>query len=211
MKQEISNAVIRRLPKYLRYLTGLENRGVERISSQQLGELTGFTASQIRQDFNHFGGFGQQGYGYNVKFLKEEIARIIGLNQPKRIAIVGLGHLGTALANNGILNEESFRLTALFDKNPEVIGTEMAGIRISDVSEMSKVVREKKIDILTVTTPRSVAQAVVDEAVQAGVRGIWNFALLDLVLPKGVALENVHLRESLFTLDYYMSNGGKEE
>ncbi|MCI6660118.1 redox-sensing transcriptional repressor Rex [Peptoniphilaceae bacterium SGI.137] len=211
MKQEISNAVIRRLPKYLRYLTGLENRGVERISSQQLGELTGFTASQIRQDFNHFGGFGQQGYGYNVKFLKEEIARIIGLNQPKRIAIVGLGHLGTALANNGILNEESFRLTALFDKNPEVIGTEMAGIRISDVSEMSKVIREKKIDILTVTTPRSVAQAVVDEAVQAGVRGIWNFALLDLVLPKGVALENVHLRESLFTLDYYMSNGGKEE
>lgn len=199
MKQEISNAVIRRLPKYLRYLTGLENRGVERISSQQLGELTGFTASQIRQDFNHFGGFGQQGYGYNVKFLKEEIARIIGLNQPKRIAIVGLGHLGTALANNGILNEESFRLTALFDKNPEVIGTEMAGIRISDVSEMSKVIREKKIDILTVTTPRSVAQAVVDEAVQAGVRGIWNFALLDLVLPKGVALENVHLRESLFT------------
>ncbi|MDD7433435.1 MAG: redox-sensing transcriptional repressor Rex [Peptoniphilaceae bacterium] len=211
MKQEISNAVIRRLPKYLRYLTGLENRGVERISSQQLGELTGFTASQIRQDFNHFGGFGQQGYGYNVKFLKEEIARIIGLNQPKRIAIVGLGHLGTALANNGILNEESFRLTALFDKNPEVIGTEMAGIRISDVSEMSKVIRERKIDILTVTTPRSVAQAVVDEAVQAGVRGIWNFALLDLVLPKGVALENVHLRESLFTLDYYMSNGGKEE
>ena len=211
MKQEISNAVIRRLPKYLRYLTGLENRGVERFSSQQLGELTGFTASQIRQDFNHFGGFGQQGYGYNVKFLKEEIARIIGLNQPKRIAIVGLGHLGTALANNGILNEESFRLTALFDKNPEVIGTEMAGIRISDVSEMSKVIREKKIDILTVTTPRSVAQAVVDEAVQAGVRGIWNFALLDLVLPKGVALENVHLRESLFTLDYYMSNGGKEE
>lgn len=211
MKQEISNAVIRRLPKYLRYLTGLENRGVERISSQQLGELTGFTASQIRQDFNHFGGFGQQGYGYNVKFLKEEIARIIGLNQPKRIAIVGLGHLGTALANNGILNEESFRLTALFDKNPEVIGTEMAGIRISDVSEMSKVIRERKIDILTVTTPRSVAQAVVDEAVQAGVRGIWNFALLDLVLPKGVVLENVHLRESLFTLDYYMSNGGKEE
>ncbi|MCI6156613.1 MAG: redox-sensing transcriptional repressor Rex [Peptoniphilaceae bacterium] len=211
MKQEISNAVIRRLPKYLRYLTGLENRGIERISSQQLGELTGFTASQIRQDFNHFGGFGQQGYGYNVKFLKEEIARIIGLHQPKRIAIVGLGHLGTALANNGILNEESFRLTALFDKNPEVIGTEMAGIRVSDVSEMSKVIRERKIDILTVTTPRSVAQAVVDEAVQAGVRGIWNFALLDLVLPKGVALENVHLRESLFTLDYYMSNGGKEE
>ena len=206
MKKAISSAVIRRLPKYLRYLTALHEQGEERISSQKLSVITGFTASQIRQDLNHFGGFGQQGYGYNVQSLREQIIHIIGLDRPHRVAIAGAGHLGVALANADIFNENRFHLEALFDIRPECIGKQIAGAEVYSVSEMETVLREKQIEILTITTPRDVAQELADRAVEAGVRGIWNYALTDLHLPHGIVLEHVYLNESLFTLVYYMGN-----
>lgn len=206
MKKAISSAVIRRLPKYLRYLTALHEQGRERISSQKLSEITGFTASQIRQDLNHFGGFGQQGYGYNVESLREQIIHIIGLDQPHRVAIAGAGHLGVALANSDLFKENHFRLEALFDIRPECVGQCIAGAEVYSIERMEAVLRERQIDILTITTPRDVAQELADRAVEAGVRGIWNYAQTDLHLPHGVVLENVYLKESLFTLVYYMGN-----
>lgn len=206
MKKAISSAVIRRLPKYLRYLSALHEQGEERISSQKLSEITGFTASQIRQDLNHFGGFGQQGYGYNVASLREQLIHIIGLDHPHRVAIAGAGHLGVALANSDLFKENHFRLEALFDVRPDCIGQHIAGAEIYAVTQMEEVLREREIEILTITTPRDVAQGLANRAVDAGVRAIWNYAQADLHLPHGVVLENVYLHESLFTLVYYMGN-----
>lgn len=206
MEKAISGAVIRRLPKYLRYLIALHEQGVERISSQKLSDITGFTASQIRQDLNHFGGFGQQGYGYNVESLREQITRIIGLHQEHHVAIAGAGHLGVALANSDLFKENHLHLEALFDVNEAMIGKTIAGAPVLSVDAMEKTIAEKQIDILTITTPRLVAQSVADRAVEAGVSGIWNYAQTDLRLPHGVVLENVYLNESLFSLIYYMGN-----
>ncbi len=206
MDKAISSAVIRRLPKYLRYLTGLEENGIERISSQKLSEITGFTASQIRQDLNHFGGFGQQGYGYNVHTLREQIVRIIGIDRGFRIAIAGAGHLGVALANSVLFRENRFQLVSMFDIDPHVIGTKIGEVQVEPVDRMEEILRKQKIDILTITTPRRSAQELADTAVRAGVHGIWNYAQVDLKLPENVVLENVYLKESLHTLVYYMGN-----
>lgn len=202
----ISNAVIRRLPKYLRYLTTLTEQGVERISSQKLSEITGFTASQIRQDLNHFGGFGQQGYGYNVQMLREQIVRIIGLNHIHRVAIAGAGHLGVALANSRLFKENRFDLVALFDVKPDLVGSDIDGVPIKHIETLEETIQEEKVDILTITTPRIVAQDIANRAVSAGVKGVWNYAQVDLKLPKKVVLENVYLKESLHSLVYYMGN-----
>ncbi|MDD7593798.1 MAG: redox-sensing transcriptional repressor Rex [Peptoniphilaceae bacterium] len=202
----ISNAVIRRLPKYLRYLTTLTEQGVERISSQKLSEITGFTASQIRQDLNHFGGFGQQGYGYNVQTLHDEIVKIIGLNRIHRVAIAGAGHLGVALANSRLFRENRFHLVAIFDVEPEVVGQDIGGVPVKHIDTLEETIKEERVDIFTITTPKDVAQDIANRAVNAGVKGIWNYAQVDLKLPKKVVLENVYLNESLHSLVYYMGN-----
>lgn len=208
MKNEkaISSAVIRRLPKYYRYLGMIMDRGIVRISSQNLSEITGFTASQIRQDLNHFGGFGQQGYGYNVEDLREQLAEIIGLDKKYNIAVVGAGNMGRALCNYRGFEDTGFHIVAVYDNNPDLIGTSINGIKVYDVAEVTNSIKKKKIDIIALTTPKGVSQELADEISEAGVKGIWNFAPIDLRVPDGVVLENVHLDESLHALTYYIGN-----
>lgn len=206
MIKKIPKAVVRRLTKYYRYLTELQQKGVERVSSAELSRITGFTASQIRQDLNHFGGFGQQGFGYRVASLKDQVATILGLNRGEKLAIVGIGHLGKAIANSQLFTNRGYRLAALFDSSPDKIGKSLRGIEIIDVKDLEETCRKLEINILTITTPPEHAQEVAEAAARAGIQGIWNFAYSDLVLPKGVVIENVSLEESLHTLTYYIHN-----
>ncbi|KGG81237.1 redox-sensing transcriptional repressor Rex [Caloranaerobacter azorensis] len=201
---KVSMAVIRRLPKYYRYLGELMENEVKRISSQQLSQLTGFTASQIRQDLNNFGGFGQQGYGYNVEDLHNQLGKILGLNRVYNTVIIGAGNLGHAIANYRSFEEEGFKVKAIFDVEPEVIGTEIRGIKVRDVKELEDFIKENQIDIGIICTPKDVSQEIADKLVNSGVKGIWNFAPKDLKVPDDVVVENVHLNESLFTLSYML-------
>lgn len=208
MKREhrVSIAVIKRLPKYYRYLGMIADKGIIRISSQELSNITGLTASQIRQDLNHFGGFGQQGYGYNVEELRGEIERIIGINRDYNAIVVGAGNIGHALAQYKKFEGLGFKIKALFDQSPDRIGEKVDGIPVLSIGEMASYIKKEKIDILVITVPANVAQSVADIGVDSGIKGIWNFAPIDLKVPDDVIVENVHLNESLFTLTYYMNN-----
>lgn len=196
--------VIRRLPRYRRYLADLEKRGVERVSSGTLSEILGYTASQIRQDLNNFGGFGQQGYGYKVADLKAGIDAILGLGESYRIAIVGIGNLGHAVSNYLHRYLDDFVVTALFDINPALIGSEIAGIKIRNANELDAYLAENPIDIGVIMTNKDAAQGVADSFVEGGVRGIWNFATIDLSVPDSVCLRNEHLSDGLHELVYYI-------
>ncbi|MDR5659815.1 redox-sensing transcriptional repressor Rex [Serpentinicella sp. ANB-PHB4] len=202
----ISTAVIRRLPKYHRYLKDLLDREVYRISSKELSVLTGFTASQIRQDLNNFGGFGQQGYGYNVEELYKEIRSIMGLTKTYNTVIVGYGNLGQAIANYTSFEKSGFSLKGLFDTNPEIIGNKVKDIYIHALDEMENFLKNNQIDIAIISTPKAYAQDIATRISKAGVPGIWNFAPVDLKVPEGVIVENVHLSDSLFILSYLISN-----
>ena len=198
MSKEISQAVIRRLPRYYRYLGELLDEGVERISSNDLSHRMKVTASQIRQDLNNFGGFGQQGYGYNVQFLYEEIGKIMGLNTEHRIIIIGAGNLGQALANYVKFEKLGFVITALFDVNPELSGKSVRGIPILMLSELDEYCRTHRVDIAALTMPKSKADSIASKLVDLGIRAIWNFAHVDLEIPnKDVVVESVHLCDSL--------------
>ena len=198
MSKEISQAVIRRLPRYYRYLGELLDEGVERISSNDLSHRMKVTASQIRQDLNNFGGFGQQGYGYNVQFLYEEIGKIMGLNTEHRIIIIGAGNLGQALANYVKFEKLGFVITALFDINPELSGKSVRGIPILMLSELDEYCRTHRVDIAALTMPKSKADSIASKLVDLGIRAIWNFAHVDLEIPnKDVVVESVHLSDSL--------------
>ena len=210
MSKEISQAVIRRLPRYYRYLGELLDEGVERISSNDLSHRMKVTASQIRQDLNNFGGFGQQGYGYNVQFLYEEIGKIMGLNTEHRIIIIGAGNLGQALANYVKFEKLGFVITALFDVNPELSGKSVRGIPILMLSELDEYCRTHRVDIAALTMPKSKADSIASKLVDLGIRAIWNFAHVDLDTPDGVIVENVHLSESLMTLSYNLSQYRQE-
>lgn len=201
-EKEISQAVIGRLPRYFRYLGELKNEGVERISSQELSELMKVTASQIRQDFNNFGGFGQQGYGYNVEYLYQEIGRILGLDRTHRFIIIGAGNLGQALG--GYLNFErrGFIFSGMFDKNPDLVGKEVRGIRVQPMEEMEQFIRDNDVDIAVLTIPKTSAVEVAERLVHIGIRAIWNFAHVDLNVPEGIQVESVHLSDSLMKLSY---------
>ena len=183
MSKEISQAVIRRLPRYYRYLGELLDEGVERISSNDLSHRMKVTASQIRQDLNNFGGFGQQGYGYNVQFLYEEIGKIMGLNTEHRIIIIGAGNLGQALANYVKFEKLGFVITALFDVNPELSGKSVRGIPILMLSELDEYCRTHRVDIAALTMPKSKADSIASKLVDLGIRAIWNFAHVDLEIP----------------------------
>lgn len=200
-ENEISLAVIKRLPRYFRYLEELIDSGVERISSGELSRRMNVTASQIRQDLNNFGGFGQQGYGYNVKYLHSEIAKILGIDKIHSIIIVGAGNLGKALANYANLKKR-FVVKAMFDTNEALIGKECRGAVIRPMSEMEAFIKDNNIEILALTIPKGSATEVVQTAIKAGIKGIWNFAHIDLEVPDNVVVENVHLSESLMTLSY---------
>ncbi|MDO4622873.1 MAG: redox-sensing transcriptional repressor Rex [Eubacteriales bacterium] len=202
--REISTAVIKRLPRYYRYLGELSEAGVERISSRELSQQMKVTASQIRQDLNNFGGFGQQGYGYNVQYLREEIARILGLDRTHNMVIIGAGNLGMALANYAKFERNSFRVICLFDSNPELKGKEVRGIPVRMIEELPEFLRENSVEIAALTIPKEYAITTAKILVENGIQAIWNFAHTDLnlVVPKNVAVENVHLSESLMRLSY---------
>ncbi|NLM48594.1 MAG: redox-sensing transcriptional repressor Rex [Epulopiscium sp.] len=195
-------AVIRRLPRYYRYLGELLENGIKRISSKELSERMGVTASQIRQDLNNFGGFGQQGYGYNVEYLYKEIAKILGLDNKYKVIIVGVGNLGQALANYVKFEERGFVLCGLFDVNPRLIGMTIRGIEVKDIDEMEAFVKENKIDIAYLTLPKSKVRKVAEDLASWGVKGLWNFSPVDLDLSSDVIVEDVHLSDSLMTLSY---------
>ena len=213
-EKEISQAVISRLPRYFRYLGELKDAGVERISSQELSELMKVTASQIRQDFNNFGGFGQQGYGYNVEYLYKEIGKILGLDKKHNFIIVGAGNLGRAMGNYMNFERRGFIFRGMFDKNPDLVGRDVRGVKVMPMEEMETFVRENDIDIAVLTIPKTSAEEVANRLAQNGIRAIWNFAHVDLNLPDGIQVENVHLSDSLMKLSYninrYMQEKDKE-
>lgn len=208
-KKEISKAVINRLPRYYRYLGDLLEKDVVRISSKELSEKMKVTASQIRQDLNNFGGFGQQGYGYNVEYLHSEIGKILGLDTKYSLIIIGAGNLGQALANYVDFERRGFFVKAIFDISPKLIGTDIRGIPIKSNDELESYIENNKVDIAAITVPKTKAPQIAAELVKWGVKGIWNFAPTDLNLPKDVTVENVHLADSLMKLSYRLS--GKEE
>lgn len=203
---KVSITVVKRLPKYYRYLGMIASKGIIRVSSHELSEITGLTASQIRQDLNHFGGFGQQGYGYNVEELRGEIEKIIGINRNYEAIIVGFGNIGQAIFKYHGFKEAGFRTGAIFDHNPNTIGTMIDDITIRDVATLADYMKEYQPDIGVLAIPAKATQEVADVLCEGGIRGIWNFAPIDLKLPKDIVLENVHLDESLYTLTYYMNN-----
>jgi redox-sensing transcriptional repressor len=208
-KKEISKAVINRLPRYYRYLGDLLEKDVVRISSKELSEKMKVTASQIRQDLNNFGGFGQQGYGYNVEYLHSEIGKILGLDTKYNVIIIGAGNLGQALANYADFERRGFFVKAIFDVNPKLIGTQIRGALIRNMEEIEGYILENKVDIAAITVPKSKAPQIATDLVKWGIKGIWNFAPTDLNLPKEVTVENVHLIDSLMKLSYRLS--GKED
>lgn len=202
--KNISMAVIRRLPKYYRYLGDLLNKDVQRISSKELSEIIGFTASQIRQDLNNFGGFGQQGYGYNIEALHAEIGKILGLDKKYNAILVGAGNLGQAIANYSGFRKAGFEIKGLFDANPKIIGLKIRDFEILDSDEIEEFVKSNNIDIAILCIPKNGVQDIADRLVSVGIKGIWNFAPIDLKVPSNIIVENVNLTESLFTLSYLM-------
>lgn len=204
-KRDISMAVIKRLPKYYRHLAELLRNDVDRISSKELSDKIGFTASQIRQDFNCFGGFGQQGYGYNVKELYNEIGKILGTDKEYNTIIVGAGNIGQAIANYSRFEKVGFNLKGIFDTNPKLIGVRIKDIEIEDVDNIEAFLAKNSVDIGIICVPANTAQKIADLFVTNGIKGIWNFAPVDLDVPEDVSVENVHLLESMLTLVYLMN------
>ena len=208
--KQISKAVIKRLPRYYRYLGELLEDNVERISSNDLSKKMRVTASQIRQDLNNFGGFGQQGYGYNVKYLYTEIGKILGLDIVHPMIIVGAGNLGQALANYVEFEKRGFKLVGIFDVNPVLEGIAVRGIEIQMISDLPFFMKENNIEIAILTLPKKKARDMAEILIENGIKAIWNFAHIDLDTPDDVIVENVHLSESLMTLSYNLSQYRQE-
>lgn len=204
-EKNISMAVIRRLPKYYRYLKELLDKDIHRISSKELSNITGFTASQIRQDLNNFGGFGQQGYGYKVSALYDEIGIILGLNKVYTAIVIGAGNLGQAIGNYAGFKNSAFNIKALFDSNKDIIGKNIREFEVLDSKNIKEFIKENNVDIAILCIPKDGAQEIANELVEAGVKGIWNFAPTDLEVPDNVVVENVNITESLFTLSYLIN------
>lgn len=201
-EKDISQAVVGRLPRYLRYLGELKEAGVERISSQELSKLMKGTASQIRQDFNHFGGFGQQGYGYNVEYLYDEISKILGLDKEHHFIIIGAGNLGQALANYMNFEKRGFLLKGIFDNDKSLFGKEIRGISVQSTKQVESFVLKNDIDIAVLTIPKDGAIKIAGILEKCGIKAIWNFAHVDLNVSDAILVENVHLSDSLMKLSY---------
>ena len=209
-ERQISKAVIKRLPRYYRYLGEILDSGMERISSGELSSRMKVTASQIRQDLNHFGGFGQQGYGYNVKYLHDEIGKILGLDEIHNMIVIGGGNMGQALSNYTAFDRHGFKIKGIFDVNPELIGKKIRGIEIYPITALKEFVKTEKIEIAALTLPKAAAPEMADILVSCGIKALWNFAHTDLNVPKDVVVENVHLYDSLLRLSYNLSSYEKE-
>ena len=209
-KPVVSSAVVRRLPRYHRYLGELLREDKLRISSAELSRMMNVTASQIRQDLNCFGGFGQQGYGYNVKYLYGKISELLGVNEGYKAVIVGAGNLGKALAATHMFERRGVTRVAMFDVNTDIIGTEICGIPVHDIKELFDFCKKEKVDIGVLTVPKEAAHEVSRVMVDAGVTGFWNFANMELKIPeKNVIVENIHLGDSLMKLCYELkTNSG---
>ena len=206
-KENISDAVIRRLPRYYRQLTDLCGRGIVRISSHSLGQEMNITASQIRQDFSCFGEFGQQGYGYNVEELRSEIGHILGVDNDHHLIMIGVGNLGRALLHNFHFSQAGFTVDAAFDISPSVVGTSVNGIPVYSMQELDSFVQQNHIDVVVLTIPQSVAQVTATHLIELGVRGFWNFTNVELSSPTDdVKFENMHFADSLLTLSYRIAN-----
>lgn len=202
----ISKAVIKRLPKYHRYLRELLENEVTRISSRELSDIIGFTASQIRQDLNNFGGFGQQGYGYDVENLYNEIEAILGLTKTYNTAIVGAGNLGQALANYSSFNSFGYKLKAIFEINPRLIGMKISDVEVRDIDILENYINENDIDIIYICTDRDSAQEIVNRLEKTNIKAIWNFAPIDVKVKGDIEVQNVHLIDKLLTLTYFIKN-----
>lgn len=206
MKEEkISEAVIRRLPKYYRYLNDLEQKGVERISSWKMSSDMHLNASQIRRDLNCFGGFGQQGYGYQVTKLRDEIKKILGLGRKYSVVILGAGNIGQALIKYLGFEKEGYSINALFDVSKNLIGKEVQGKKIYSLDTLPEYVKENHVDIGFIATPKEGAQKAADLLIQCGIKAIWNFAPVDVIVGADVKVENVHLSDSLYVLSFRMN------
>ena len=199
----ISKAVIKRLPRYYRFLGELLRNGTVRISSRELSERMGLTASQIRQDLNCFGGFGQQGYGYNIQELHEEIGRILGLDQRMDVILIGAGNLGRAGANHMDFDQRGFRLVGIFDQSPELVGQEIKGIRILHTDELERFCKARSPAAAVLCIPKTATKAISDRLIPLGIKGFRNFSHYDLLdRHSGIVVENVHMSDSLMTLSY---------
>lgn len=203
--RKISNAVIRRLPRYYRYLGDLLAAGITRISSKELSQRMKVTASQIRQDLNNFGGFGQQGYGYNVEYLYGEIGKILKLDKSYKMVVIGAGNIGRAIVNYANFERRGFKTKAIFDINPSLIGKKVNGIDVYSVSDLSEYLTKYPTDIVVIAVPKTCADEVAKTVISCGVKAIWNFANIDIPHPDDVIVENVHLTESLMTLVYKLN------
>lgn len=204
-KKNISLAVIRRLPRYLRYVEDLLNHDIMRISSSELSQRMGYTASQVRQDFNNFGGFGQQGYGYSTQVLYENLVKILGLDRNFKMVIVGVGNLGQALANYNNFYKKGFRLVGLFDIDPHKIGKSIRNIKIQHIDELKDFIKKNDVDIGVLCVPSDVAQDVANLMIEGGIKGIWNFTAKEIEVKNDVVVENVHLIDSLMVLSYKLN------
>jgi redox-sensing transcriptional repressor len=198
----IPTAVIKRLPKYHRHLGKLLKKGVEKISSREFGEIVGVSAPQLRQDLNHFGNFGQQGYGYNVEKLYNALAKVMGIEKKSNMVLVGVGNLGQALISATDFKRRGFNLCTAFDINPRLVGMTINGIKVRDIANLEQYIKDNDINIGIIAVPEETAQDVADKLVLAGVKGIWNFAPVDLKVSKEVSVENEHLTEGLLRLSF---------
>ena len=207
--RDVPVVVVKRLPRYYRYLGELLKKGVTRISSGELGKKMGVTASQIRQDFNCFGGFGQQGYGYDIENLYREIGDILGLSNGYKTIIVGAGHLGHALANHSNFAKRGFELVGIFDKDPELSGQIIQGLPVQTMENLESFCTENRVDIAILALPKLAIEMVVPRLVKIGIKGLLNFSYTDIEVPADVAVENVHLSDSLMTLSYKITQNTK--
>jgi len=209
---KVSNNVIRRLPRYLRKLDELSENGIDKISSQQLGELLGLTSSQVRQDFNCFGEFGQQGYGYKVSALREQIAAILGMDRGFSAILIGVGNIGRALMENFCFTDWGVELAAAFDIKPALIGTDYKGVHIYAMEELERYLDENHVDIAVLTVPKTAAVSVTETLTARGIDAIWNFTNVELTEPNSRTLvENVHFSDSLLSLSYYVAERRDEQ
>ncbi len=209
--RKISTAVIQRLPRYYRYLGDLLESDITRISSKELSKKMNITASQIRQDLNNFGGFGQQGYGYNVEYLYSEIKKILGLDKQYNMIVIGGGNLGQALVNYTNFEKRGFVIQGIFDVNPKLIGMTIRDIKVHDMDALEVYLKNNPVDVAILTLPRSQAAAVAQNLAEWGIKGIWNFSHVDLHVPDEVLVENVHLTDSLMTLLYKINEYDKDK
>lgn len=205
-EKQVPLVVVKRLPRYHRYLGELLKNNISRVSSTKLSEKMGVTASQIRQDLNFFGGFGQQGYGYNVEMLYERISSLLGLDKGYKTVIIGAGNLGRALANYGGFKKRGFSLCGIFDTDPNVIGSDVAGLKVMPYGDIEKFVKKEHPDIAILTLPKDAVKSVAEQLVSYGIKSFLNFVYVDLQLPDDVIIENVHLSDSIMTLSYRMTN-----